>query len=248
VKMPAVEVAEGIHRLSQGVVNFYLVVDGDGLTLVDAGVPGDWSLLARSLTQLGRSPGDLAAIVLTHAHSDHTGFAERARSSGGTKVWIHQDDRDLAGGATTPKNERGYGSYLLRAEAYRTLVSLVRRGGLRIVPILELSTFADGEAIDVPGRPRAIHVPGHTPGSCAVLFEARRTVMTGDALVTRNPLTGRLGPQVAPAALNRDSAQALASLDALADLSADLVLPGHGDPWPEGPAEAVRLAKRAGPS
>lgn len=65
---------------------------------------------------------------------------------------------------------------------------------------------------------------------------------------TRNPLTGRTGSQIAPDGLNRDSEQALASLDALATVRADLLLPGHGEPWTEGVQEAVRLAKVAGRS
>ncbi len=146
------------------------------------------------------------------------------------------------------KNEAGYGKYLLRPEAYRTLFSLMGRKGLKIVPIREVSTFGDGELIDVPGRPRVLHVPGHTAGCCAILLEDRRAVMTGDALSTRNPLTGRVGPQIAPDGLNHDSAQALRSLDVLASLEVDLLLPGHGDPWTDGAAEAVRLAKLAGRS
>ncbi|MGH3076330.1 MAG: MBL fold metallo-hydrolase, partial [Gaiellales bacterium] len=73
------QIAEGIHRLTQGVVNCYLIEDGGKLTLVDAGAPGDWGLLVATVSSLGRSLGDLDAVLLTHAHSDHTGFAERAR-------------------------------------------------------------------------------------------------------------------------------------------------------------------------
>jgi glyoxylase-like metal-dependent hydrolase (beta-lactamase superfamily II) len=116
------------------------------------------------------------------------------------------------------------------------------------VPINEVSAFGDGETIDVPGEPRIIHTPGHTEGSCAILLEPQRTLITGDALATRNPLTGRTGPQIGPDGLNHDSAQALRSLDALAGLPVDLVLPGHGEPWNDGIAEAVRLAHVAGRS
>lgn len=140
------------------------------------------------------------------------------------------------------------GRYLLRPEAYRTLFGLMRRNGLKIVPIHEVSTFGDGETIDVPGTPLIVHAPGHTEGSCAILFERKRVLVTGDALATRNPLTGRIGPQIAPDGLNRDSAHALRSLDAFASLPADLVLPGHGDPWTEGIEEGVRVAKLAGRS
>jgi glyoxylase-like metal-dependent hydrolase (beta-lactamase superfamily II) len=243
-----VEVARGIRRLSQGVVNFYLIEDGGRFTLVDAGTPRDWDLLVPTLAALGRSLDDLEAVVLTHAHSDHTGFAERARTDAGAAIWIHGADEAVAKGAKPPKNAAGVGRYLWRIEAYRTLISLSRRGGAKIVPIAEVSTFADGEIIDVPGRPRTVHTPGHTAGSSAILLEDRRAVLTGDVVVMRNPLTGRTGPQIMPSGLNLDSRQALGSLDAVERLPADLVLPGHGDPWTAGAAEAARAARAAGPS
>src|SRR2546423_1439290 len=124
---------------------------------------------------------------------------------------------------------------------------LVEDGG-KLVLVQEVSTFGDEETVDVPGRPRVVHLPGHTPGMSALLFEGRRVVMTGDALVMRNPLTGRLGPQIAPAALNLDSRQALSSLDALGGAPADLVLPGHGEPGAQGVAEALRPARSARPA
>jgi glyoxylase-like metal-dependent hydrolase (beta-lactamase superfamily II) len=130
---------------------------------------------------------------------------------------------------------------------YRTAFSLLRRGAGRMIPIAEVSALADGEQIDVPGRPRAVHAPGHTPGSAAILFEGRRALLTGDVMATENPFTGRHGPQIMPSGLNLDTAQALASLDALRGIDADLLLPGHGDPWTQGVAEAVRKARAAGP-
>lgn len=240
---------EGVHRLSGGVTNFYVIVDGGRLTLIDAGTPGDWDLFARTLRTLGRTLHDVDTVLLTHAHSDHTGFAERARSEAGVTVRVHAEDEALARtGKPRGKNAAGYGRYLLRLEAYRTLLSLLRRGGLKIVPIHEVSTFGDDETLDVPGRPRVVHAPGHTEGSCALLLESRRALVTGDVMSTVNPLTGRTGPQIHPDALNRDSELALRSLDHLTGLPADVLLPGHGDPWPGSIDEAVRLAKAAGRS
>ena len=242
------QVAEGVHRLTRGVCNFYLVEQGGRLVLVDAGAPRDWELLVRTLATLGRGLDDLDAVLITHAHSDHTGFAERARTSAHAPVWIHQEDGDVAKGARPSKNDGRIASYLLRAEFYRTLASLVRRGATRIIPIMEVSTFAHGETLAVPGQPRAVHAPGHTPGSAALLFEQRRVLLSGDALVTRNPFTGRVGPQIMPSGLNQDTDRALASLAVLDGVPADVVLPGHGEPWTEGATEAARLARAAGPS
>jgi glyoxylase-like metal-dependent hydrolase (beta-lactamase superfamily II) len=243
-----VQVAEGVHRLTGGVCNFYLIEEGGRLVLVDAGAPRDWDLLVRTLATLGRGPRDLDAVLLTHAHSDHTGFAERARDSASVPVWIHQADEAEAKGAKPGRNDGRVSAYLLRAEFYRTLFSLARRGATRLIPIRELSTFADGETLELPGRPRVVHAPGHTPGCAALLLEGRRVLLTGDVLATRNPLTGRVGPQVMPSGLNRDTPMALRSLDALDAITADVLLPGHGAPWTEGAPEAARLARLAGPS
>jgi glyoxylase-like metal-dependent hydrolase (beta-lactamase superfamily II) len=216
-----VQVGEGIHRLTPGVCNFYLIEDGGKLVLVDAGAPRDWDLLVRTLAALGRGLDNLDAVLITHAHSDHTGFAEHAGKAR---------------------------SYLLRVEFYRTLFSLTRRGATKLIPIREVSTFTDGETLEVPGRPRAVHAPGHTPGSAALLLEGRRVLLSGDVLVTRNPLTGRVGPQIMPSGLNRDTPQALRSLNVLDGIPADVLLPGHGEPWTDGAGEAARLARVAGPS
>jgi glyoxylase-like metal-dependent hydrolase (beta-lactamase superfamily II) len=163
-------------------------------------------------------------------------------------VWVHQADEALAKGAKPGRNDGRASAYLLRVEFYRTVLSLARRRATRLIPIAEVSTFADGETLELPGRPRVVHAPGHTPGCAALLLEGRRVLLTGDVLATRNPLTGRVGPQVMPSGLNRDTPMALRSLDALDAIAADVLLPGHGEPWTGGAPEAARLARLAGPS
>lgn len=242
------QVADGVHRLTGGVCNFYTIEESGKLVLVDAGTRADWKLLLRHLAATGRRLDDIDSVLLTHAHADHTGFAERARTEAGARVYVHAADAAVARSGKPPRTEGGLVKYLVHAEAYRTVFSLARRGGVRIVPILEVSTFAAGETIDVPGHPRAVHAPGHTAGSAALLFEQRGVLLTGDALVTRNPLTGRTGPQIMPTGFNQDSKLALQSLQALTTGAAQTVLPGHGEPWNRGVAEAVRLAEEAGPS
>jgi glyoxylase-like metal-dependent hydrolase (beta-lactamase superfamily II) len=119
------------------------------------------------------------------------------------------------------------------------------RGGLRTRHIGEVATFGDGATLDVPGSPRVILTPGHTPGSAALHVASKDALFVGDALATYAVTTGARGPQVAP--FTADAARAVGSLARLEDVPASWVLPGHGDPWIGGAAEAVRLIRDANP-
>ena len=195
------QVAPAISRLSGGVTNFYLIEDGGKLTVVDAGTPADWALLQRALAARGKPAGDVEAVLLTHAHADHTGFAERARTEAGARVWVHRADAAVAKGAKPGTNDGGMARYLLRAEFYRTTLSLMRRGGAKIVPVLEVSVFGDGEVLDVPGRPRVIHAPrSHARQRGLVLRPAPGPVQRRHhKLMASLPGTGEKAAHTAPA-------------------------------------------------
>jgi glyoxylase-like metal-dependent hydrolase (beta-lactamase superfamily II) len=106
--------------------------------------------------------------------------------------------------------------------------------------------IADGDVLDVPGRPVVVATPGHTDGHVALHLSERDAVVAGDALVTLDPYTARTGPRIVAGAATADSGRALASLDALEATRATWVLPGHGEPWAGGVGRAVALAREAG--
>jgi glyoxylase-like metal-dependent hydrolase (beta-lactamase superfamily II) len=236
-----VEVAPGIWRLGSAYVNWYVIDAGGKLTVLDAALPGYYGQFLDLLAALGRPPSDVEAVLLTHGHSDHTGSADAVRTAAGCRVLIHEADRPLAArGGSRPKRLPLHRPAMVKAGLH-----MARNGGLRKSPVAGLESFQDGEVLDVPGKPRIIHAPGHTPGSCAVWLQDRDVLFSGDVLVTLNIATGATGPMVPSAGFNWDQPQAAASLDVIASLQADRILPGHGEPWNGPVSEAVRLARAA---
>lgn len=237
------QLAPGIHRVGpDGIVNSYLVEEGGEVTIIDAGAPGLWRLVPAELAAMGRTLEDVRAIVLTHGHSDHVGYAERARRERGLPVLVHEADEALAKGEV--KNP-AKGARMRVSPMLSFTWWAMRRGLLRVPPLVAVGTFGDGATLDVPGAPRVIAVPGHTPGSAALHVASRDALFVGDAMAMYTVTDGYRGPRVA--AFSADYAQARESLLRLDGVDARLVLPGHGEPFAGGVAEAVRLAREASP-
>jgi len=240
------EVADGVLRMGTELINWYLVAADDGVILVDAGAPGYRSQLEPGLARIGRTLGDVRAVVLTHGDADHKGFAEKLRSEQGVPVYVHAADDELTRTGRGRKREASFLPYLRHPATWRLIAGFVRGGRPRHVERVE--TYSDGDVLEVPGRPRAIHAPGHSPGCVALHFEHRSLLFVGDVLFEYNVLTGRRGPQIGPAGFNESSDQALRSLSRLESVEAETVLFGHGDPWKDGTESAVASALAAGPS
>lgn len=238
------KIADGLHRLGsdpRGTVNSYVVVDGGEVTVIDAGLPGYRRLLVEELASLGLTLDAVRALVLTHGDTDHIGFASWLSAEKGVPAHVHAGDVDRAR-LEVKKPTRGWGPVKVGPLAGFLWFS-ARHGGLRMKPAGEVATVEDGEVLDVPGRPRIIHVPGHTPGSVAVHVSGVDALFLGDAMTTRNVLTGVEGPKPAPFTLDPD--QARESIDRVAAVDATWVLPGHGPAWDGGVPEAVRRVGEA---
>ena len=239
------DLAPGVHGVRDGFTNWYVVVDGDEVTAIDAGMPASWELLGRLLPRIGRRLQDLKAVVLTHAHFDHVGFAEKARTRLGVPIYAHAAEVELSKHPLRYDKERSRLFYAWMPQTMLIFARMGLSGAFFAPPIGEVRPYAAGDVLDVPGRPHVIPTPGHTHGHCALHLPDRGVLFAGDAIVMTDPYTGAKGPRLVSKGATADSAQALASLDTIAGIDAQLVLTGHGEPIRSGAAYAAAQARAA---
>ncbi|QNI06957.1 MBL fold metallo-hydrolase [Mycobacterium kubicae] len=241
--------ADGIHRIEHAHVNLYLVEGDHGeYTVVDAGLPGVWPRLEGLLGEVGAKPDQIAAVVLTHAHFDHVGAASAIQKEWHLPVWTHTDERELATHPLRYQHERNrFAVPLTHPRSLPIIARMTLAGALVTRGVHEVQVFDHSRSLEVPGQPVPVFTPGHTFGHTALHFPDRDAVITGDALVTLDPYTGGTGPQIVSGAATADSAQALESLAVLRNTNARIVLPGHGEAWTRGIADATDLARDRGP-
>jgi glyoxylase-like metal-dependent hydrolase (beta-lactamase superfamily II) len=241
------DVVPGVHLITHGHTNCYVVEGEGGITLVDAAFPATWAVVRRCLAEVGRSAADVRGLVITHGHFDHVGFARLLQRSYGVPVWAARADAHILEHPYRYRPDRPRLTYpLVHPRSWPVLGAMVGAGALR-VPGLTPDHLVDGRTIlDLPGRPELVPAPGHTDGELVVHLPDHDAVLTGDALVTLDPYTGRRGPRLVARAATNDPRAALDSLTAIAALEVTAVLPGHGEPWLQGSRSAVDLARAAG--
>jgi len=238
------QVADGVHLVHGSNTNWVILTEGDQVTLVDTGYPGDREQVLASLTAVGAAPEAVSAVLITHAHNDHIGSAEYLRAAYGTPVYLHE--------AEVPHARReflhqvGVGQVLRNSWRPGVLpwaLHAMRSGGTAHVPVAEPEPFPTARPLDLPGRPVPVHTPGHTDGHAAFHLPDAGVVLSGDALVTGHPTSRIQGPQLLPDMFHHERARAVASLDVLAGLDGDLLVPGHG-PEHRGPVGETALQAR----
>lgn len=237
------QVADGVFRLGSKGHNFYILRDRQEATIIDAGCSREWSKLIRGLESNGLTLDSVAGVIVTHSHADHFGLAKRAADEG-LEVSVHEDEESRALGTYTGRYGVSAGDLpILRLPTLKNFLPIVLAGVMTLEYLERVATFSNGDRLDLPGHPRVIHTPGHTEGHTMFHCPEKGILFTGDGLVTMDLIGTSVGPQMMDKRFHQNQNRAWKSLARIQHLDADLLLPGHGDPWAGSPAAALIMIR-----
>jgi glyoxylase-like metal-dependent hydrolase (beta-lactamase superfamily II) len=208
-------IAPGLYGLIGGAVNVFVLEDGEsGLTVIDAGLPGNTGRVVELIHALGHSPQDVRHILITHSDTDHVG---------GLKALVD------ATGATVYASDESAGYLQHRASPPHLpmpprLIAAVTNWFVRRAVTVD-HCVSDGETLPIAGGIQVIATPGHTPDHMCYYWERERVLFAGDLLNNRSSLT------LTPDRITWKMATAHASARRVLQLDPALICMGHGEVW-----------------
>ncbi len=227
-----VQMAPSLYRLRMPgevahLLNSYIWMGRDGVTLVDTGWPHCAPVIKRALAALGTTPAKVVRVVLTHFHEDHAGSAAEIAAWSSVEITAGVADAPFITGA-----RRGPLPALTARERAIHPGSQDPPSG---PPCRVDRAVDDGDVLDFAGGASAISVPGHTPGSIALYLPAADALLTGDAVAEVNG-------EVILGVFNTDRREAYRSLEKLAATDAGVAGFGHGEAVLDGASDRIRHA------
>ena len=199
-----------------------MVVSGNEMLLVDAGMPHNGSRIINYITRIGENPSNLKLIVLTHADLDHIGSAAELKQMTSAKLAIHSEDSPILSGKIGMKIVKGPLGLL-----FKLMYPLVRFHPIEPDIILKDDMYIAGFKV--------VHVPGHTSGSIC-LYQPSKIIFVGDTF--RSDSNGN--PKLSSKALAIKVQQFKDPQRLIAELDFDTLLPGHGPPVIGGASARVK--------
>ena len=213
------QIIPNVYLVKGSVSNCYLIVDNDGLTLIDTGLPRDRQKILDYISLLGKSPKDLRRIIITHADGDHVGSlgALQAASEARTYASAVEAKSIAAGKSSRPLKPQG-GLKIVFAVLGPLMALMFQAAPAKVDEIV-----SDGEILPALGGLRGVSTPGHTPDHISLFAPSAGILFVGDSLVVEgNMLHGSRGMNT------WDQVKASESIKLQAALGARVVCSGHG--------------------
>jgi len=182
------EIVSNVHIIPCMTSNPYLLIDQDGLTIIDTGIPGSAHRIIRYIKQLGFSPRDLNRILLTHADYDHAGSVAALKKATGARVYASLFEARAVAEGRFPRSLKTDNILL------KPIFALAECLG-RIHPAHVDEHLTEGQVLPVLNRLHVVETHGHTPGHLSFFAPSLGILFSGDSMITKkNQLVGSHGP------------------------------------------------------
>lgn len=210
------EIVPNVHVIPGGMVNCFLIVDPDGLTLVDTGMPGNANKILKYVEGLGHRPSDLKRILITHADGDHVGSLAALKAATGARVYANTAEAEAIAAGRSSRDLKS-DNLLLK------LVFAITGRLFKASPAQVDELVTEGQVLPALGGLRVVETSGHTPGHISLFAPSSGLLFVGDSLVS-----GKDGLRGSRGANTWDQDKANAAVRKQAALGARIVCSGHG--------------------
>jgi glyoxylase-like metal-dependent hydrolase (beta-lactamase superfamily II) len=225
------KIASNIHIVPGVTANPYLLVDSDGLTLIDTGIPGSANKILRYVKRAGYSPRDLNRILLTHADYDHAGSLAALKKATSARVYASLFEARAVATGQFPRSLKTSNTFL------KPVFKLAERMG-RISPAHVDEHLYDGQVLPVLDGLFVVDTKGHTPGHLSFFAPSAGILFSGDSILSvKDRLVGSYG------SVTWDQDQADASVLKQLALRARIVCSGHGAVVMDGLGRLLKMAE-----
>jgi len=210
------EIAPQVYQLYIRATSTILIA-GEELTIIDTGLPGSSTRIARFIHSLGRSIEEVSLIIITHNHIDHAGGLAELRKLTRAKVAAHKADLD------DPASQMPYPKLIKRLLRIPSLSNF--HSGFLLKPEEVDIHLEGGETLEPLGGLEVVHTPGHTPGSISLFSPKHKLLVAADALTRQGK-----NPWLPHKSVSSDFPQAIESIKRMTDLDINIVCFGHNRP------------------
>jgi glyoxylase-like metal-dependent hydrolase (beta-lactamase superfamily II) len=199
------------------VANPYILVDADGLTLIDTGLPRSSRKIIDYVASLGKSPHDLKRILITHSDLDHIGSLAALNKLTGARTYASQVEASAIANGKSSRQIKST-NFSMRRLMFTILGPFMKPKPYQVDEIL-----ADGQVLPILGGLLVVNTAGHTPGHLSFFAPGPGVLFCGDSMVSDEK-----GIHGSRPGLTWDDARAREAERKQAALGTQVVCPGHG--------------------
>jgi glyoxylase-like metal-dependent hydrolase (beta-lactamase superfamily II) len=211
------KITDQVYVVPKVIASPYIIVDADGLTIIDTGLPRSEKKILAYIASLGKSPQDVKRIILTHSDLDHVGGLSALAKATGAHTYASRVEAEFIAAGKPSRNPKSSGFSLMR------IMFSLMRPFMKATPFQVDEIVTDGQVLPALGGLRVVETIGHTPGHISLFSPSTGVLFCGDSMVTDDH-----GIHGSRPAVTWEEAKAREAAIKQAALGARIVCSGHG--------------------